>query len=436
MSDRAFQDRLNEESLWVRTAGAAPEFPALAGDADCDVAVIGAGLLGLSTALSLAEAGASVIVLEAGEPGWGSGGRNGGQVNPGLKIDPNETIRHFGEARGGRLVDFAGGVAEETFDTIRRLGIDCDASQKGWLQLAHTSRALAPLQRRAQEWQARGVAVEVLSASRLSEITGSEAYFGGILHPSGGGVHPLKLVRGLAEAAVARGAAVHGRSPVVRIVAKGGRPVLETPQGRVRAERVLVATNAYTGGQVPRLERDLLPVSTFQVASEPLPPHLAGSILPSGHHVSDTHRSLYYFRKDRDGRFLIGGRGAYKARGVEGAYAELRRVAGRIFPALAQVRWEHRWGGMVGVTEDHLPHIGEPVPGVLAAVGFNGRGLALGVALGPHLARYLAGGPERDMPLPVRPLAPIRFHGIKVAALPLAAGIYGLLDRLDGGRIA
>lgn len=435
MAEKAFQDRLIEESLWVRTAGAAPHFAALAGEARCDVAVIGAGLLGLSTALHLAEGGASVVVLEAAEPGWGSGGRNGGQVNPGLKIDPQDTVRRFGAARGEALVAFAGSVADETFATIRRHGIDCDASQAGWLQLAHTARALPALERRAEEWRARGVAVETLTAGRAAEIAGSEAYVGGILNPHGGAVQPLKLVRGLAAAAAAQGAAIHARSPVERLERDGTQTVLVTPQGRVTAGRVLVATNAYTGPQVPGLRRDLLPVSTFQVASEPLPPHLAATVLPGGHHVSDTHRSLYYFRKDAEGRFVIGGRGAYGARGMAGAYAELRRVAQRIFPGLAEVRWEHRWGGMVGVTEDHLPHIAEPAPGVLAAVGFNGRGVALSVALGPHLARRLSGGPEEAMPLPVGPLAPIRLHGTKVAVLPWAAGFYGLLDRLDGGRV-
>ena len=435
MAEKTYQDRLIEESLWLRTAGPAPQFAALDGDARCDVAVIGGGLLGLSTALHLAEGGASVVVLEAAEPGWGSGGRNGGQVNPGLKIDPGEAVRRFGEDRGEALVAFAGAVADETFATVRRCGIDCDASQHGWLQLAHTDRALPALERRAEEWRARGVAVETLAAGRVAEFAGSEAYAGGILNPHGGTVQPLKLVHGLAQAAAARGAAIHARSPVERLARESGRTVLVTPHGRVTAERVLVATNAYTGPQVPGLRRDLLPVSTFQVASEPLPPHLAETILPGGHHVSDTHRSLYYFRKDAEGRFVIGGRGAYAARGMDGAYAELRQVAARIFPAIADVRWEHRWGGLVGVTEDHLPHIAEPAPGVLAAVGFNGRGVALGVALGPHLARRLSGGPEQAMPLPVGRLAPIRLHGIKVAALPWAAGFYGLLDRLDGGRV-
>lgn len=435
MVAKQFQDQLIQESLWVHTADTAADYSRLEGDAACDVAIVGAGLLGLSAALELAERGAAVVVLDMAEPGWGGGGRNGGQVNPGLKIDPREIVARFGEDRGRPLVNFAATAADETFATIARYGIDCDASQKGWLQLAHCGKALPGLARRAADWQALGIDVEILSAAQVAERVGSDAYIGGILHPNGGSLHPLKLVNGLARCALARGAAIYRRSPVLRVEHERGRPILVTLQGRVKAERVLLATNAYTGALLPGLQRDILPVSTLQVASEPLEPRHAESILPYGQHASDTHRSLYYFRKDADHRFLIGGRGAYGDRGLAGAYAELRKVAMRIFPVLAGARWQYRWGGVVGVTEDHLPRVAEPAPGVLAAIGFNGRGVALSVALGRRLAGRLLGGAERDLPLPVLPRKPIRLHPLKVAVLPLAAGFYGFLDRLDGGKV-
>ncbi|HTN97516.1 MAG TPA: FAD-binding oxidoreductase [Nordella sp.] len=401
----------------------------------CDVAVIGGGLLGLATALNLAELGVSVTVLEAAEPGWGGGGRNGGQVNPGLKIDPDEIVARFGAERGQAVIDLAAATANETFDAIAKYGIDCDASQNGWLQLAHCAKALPPLERRAGEWRRRGIDVQTLSGADAAAFTGSDAYVGGILHPRGGRLHPLKLVHGLARAALARGATICRRSPVLRLEQSGGRHILVTAQGRVTAGRVLLSTNAYTDGLVPGLKQSMLPVSTFQIASEPLAPKLASAIMPQGHHASDTHRSIYYFRKDAANRFLIGGRGAYSAATLAGAYAELERIAVRIYPQLNGAKWPYRWGGMVAVTEDHLPHFTEPAPGILAAIGFNGRGVALSVALGRHLARKLAGGPDEALPLPITAAAPIRFHGLKKAVLPVVAGFYGLLDRVDRGKI-
>ncbi|MGE0239606.1 MAG: NAD(P)/FAD-dependent oxidoreductase [Parvibaculaceae bacterium] len=430
------QDLLIADSLWVRTAGPAADHRQLEGDASCDVAVVGGGLLGLASALNLADLGVAVIVLEAADPGWGGGGRNGGQVNPGLKIDPDEIVRRFGAERGRVLIDFAAAAADEAFATVTKYGIDCDASQTGWLQLAHCAKALPQLERRAGEWRKRGVEVRSLSAAETATLTGSDAYVGGILHPRGGRLHPLKLVRGLARAALARGAVICRHSPVLRLEREGGRHVLVTAQGRVRADRVLLATNAYTDDLMPGLRQSILPVSTVQIASEPLEPALASAILPQGHHASDTHRSLYYFRKDAANRFLIGGRGAYSAATLAGAYAELERIAARIYPPLRGVKWPYRWGGMVAVTEDHLPHFTEPAPGVLAAIGFNGRGVALSVALGRRVAQKLADVQDDALPFPVTAGAPIRCHSLKKAVLPLAASLYGLLDRIDRGKVA
>ncbi len=430
-----FQSSLIEKSLWVATAGAAPALSILDGDAACDVAVIGAGILGLSTALHIAARGGSVIVLDAATPGWGGGGRNGGQVNPGLKLDPQDLVSHFGSTAGPALAEFATLTADETFETLSTFAIACDHTRQGWLQLAHAPQVMAGLERRARQWQALGIAVEVLSATDAQKLSGSAAYAGGILNPKGGSLHPLKLVRGLAQAALSRGARIFRDSRVVKIEPAEGKYSLATARGRVSARRVLVATDAYTDGLVPGLAKSVLPVSTFQIASEPLSADLAGTILPGGQHVSDTHRSLYYFRKDAQGRFLIGGRGAYGPAGAAGAYTELKHVAAKIYPALANCQWAYRWGGMVAVTEDHLFHVTEPMPGVLTAIGCNGRGVALSVALGRRIAEQLITGSPAGMPFPMERLRPVALHGLKKAMLPAIAKTYSVLDHLDKGSV-
>lgn len=431
----SFQNSLIEKSLWVATAGDAPDFPILEGEASCDVAVVGAGILGLSAALHIAARGGSVVVLDAATPGWGGGGRNGGQVNPGLKLDPEGLVGRFGPDIGGALANFGAATADETFDTLRKFGIDCDGTQKGWLQLAHSPTALRGLEQRAREWRELGIAMEVLSAADAHRLTGSTAYAGGVLNPKGGSLHPLKLVRGLAKAAIAQGARIFRDSRVLKIEQAQGRSGLVTAKGRIWARRVLISTDGYTDGLFPALERSVLPVSTFQIASEPLSDELARTILPQGHHVSDTHRSLYYFRKDRQGRFLIGGRGSYGPKGAARAYRELERVATKIYPEFAGRPWTYRWGGMVAVTEDHLFHVTEPAPGVLAAIGCNGRGVALSVALGRRLAERLLVAAPDSVPFPVGSVRTIALHGLKKALLPIIAETYSVLDHLDKGSV-
>lgn len=431
----SFQNSLIEKSLWVATAGDAPDFPILEGETSCDVAIVGAGILGLSTALHAAARGGSVIVLDAATPGWGGGGRNGGQVNPGLKIDPEGLVSRFGPVVGGVLAEFGAVTADETFETLRKFGIGCDGTQKGWLQLAHSAAALSGLETRAREWRALGIAMEVLSAADAHRLTGSAAYAGGILNPKGGSLHPLKLVRGLAKAALAQGARIFRDSRVLKIEQTQGRSGLVTARGRIWARRILISTDAYTDGLFPALERSVLPVSTFQIASEPLSDDLARTILPHGHHVSDTHRSLYYFRKDAQGRFLLGGRGSYGPQGAARAYRELERVAAKIYPQLGSCRWAYRWGGMVAVTEDHLLHVTEPAPGILSAIGCNGRGVALSVSLGRRLAERLVTGSAESFPFPLETLRPIALHGLKKTMLPFIAETYSVLDHLDKGSV-
>ncbi len=429
-----FQDLLTAESLWAHTAGEIPRYPGLEEHISCDVAVIGGGLLGLSTALHLAELGSSVTVLDSAYPGWGGGGRNGGQVNCGFKLDPDELIKKFGEATGRELIEFGSSAVEETFKTIERFGIDCDVSRNGWLQLAHCAKAMGPLESRARQWQRRDLAVDVLSADKTAGLTGTDSYAGGILYPNCGSLHPLKLVSGLARSATERGAKIFANSRAIGIERLANRLVVSTSKGRVTAEFVVLATNAYTDGLLPKVRRSILPVSTFQVATEPLECTLANSIMPRGQHASDTHRALYYFRKDAEGRFLIGGRGVYGKSGLERAYEVLRQTAARIYPSLHNVRWQYRWGGMVAVTEDHLPHISEPLSGVIAAVGFNGRGIALSISLGRQLAKKMAGQAKSALPLQNKSVRPVKCHSLKVASLPVMAALYAALDDIDRRR--
>jgi len=168
-----------QPSLWYATAPEAAPTPPLAADATADVCVIGAGFAGLSTALHLAEAGVSVIVLETHEPGWGGSGRNGGQVIPGIKYDPSEIVAKFGPDAGEALTRFVGATADLVFDLIAKHGMDVPHKRAGWIQGAHTPAMVETVKRRSGEWRARGVAADFLDKDAVARLLGTDRYLAG-----------------------------------------------------------------------------------------------------------------------------------------------------------------------------------------------------------------------------------------------------------------
>lgn len=403
-------------SLWSATAREpALAAVALAGERDVDLAVIGGGFMGCSAALSAAEGGASVALLEAKTVGWGASGRNGGQVIPGLKYDPSEMRARWGEAAGRRLTDAVGGAADMVFDRVRRHAIACEAKRGGWIQAAHAAPALARVQRRARDWEAEGAPVELLDADRIRMLTGTRAYLGGWIDRRAGTLHPLSYVRGLARAAREAGAVLHETSPVTGLERDGERWRLQTPGGSLRARAVILATDAYSGPLVPWLPRSMLLVQSAQVATEPLSPNLQAHVMPEGRGASETRRLAFYFRLSPDGRLMFGGRGAIGDAENPGFTRALIAAMRRTFPEAADVPVAYRWSGQIGLTLDGLPRVHEPAPDLHVGFGYNGRGVAMATLMGSWLAaKALRGIPP---PLPISPPAPIRWHGLRKPAL-------------------
>lgn len=417
-------------SLWEETAPPGPHFPPLTAARKAEVAVIGAGYTGLSAALHLAEAGRGVVVLEALRVGDRASGRNGGQVIPGVKHDPDELEEMLGPRLGPATVASVGGAAGLVFDLIARHHIDCDAQRSGWLNLGLRAADLPALTRRAAQWQRRGADVAALDAREAARLTGSTVYAGGWIDRRAGTVQPLAYVRGLARAAAAAGARIHASSPVTGLARVGGLWQLDTPGGAVSAPVVILATGTYTDRIADRLRRTLIAVPSFQVATAPLPAALRAAILPEGQAVSDTARLLRYFRLDREGRLVLGTRGFFSHVPLAKALQPHARALAQIYPQLAGQPFTHYWGGLVGMTPDHMPHLHEAGPGLLAALGCNGRGVAIGTLFGRLLAEWAAGRPAAELAYPVSPVRPIPLHRFNQVGARAAVQYFRMLDGL------
>lgn len=420
-------------SLWHAVGRNRRERPALEGALDVDLAIVGGGFLGLSTALHTAEKGISVAVLEAETIGWGASGRNAGFVVPNFaKRDPEDIIAQLGPERGEHLVGFAAGSADLVFDLIKRHAIECDAVQSGWIQPAHSPPALQKTRSRVEQWARRGRPTVALDRPAVEELTGVRGYLGGWMDRSGGVLNPVEYARGLADAAEKAGARIFEHTRVASIDHLGDGWALKTASGSVRAGKVLVATNAYGGPLDRALRRTYFPLKIFQIATAPLPREIRTRLLPGGQGVGDTRRNLFTFRFDGEHRLITGGMHVFgPGADTRVPRAIWRRLAKHLdLPEIPPL--EYSWSGMAAVEPDFLPRLVDLGPGLIAGFACNGRGIAMTTSMGKVLADWADGTKPQDLPLPFAPPAPIPFHGLTRHAPNMLLPLSMLRDRLDG----
>ncbi|UUP15907.1 NAD(P)/FAD-dependent oxidoreductase [Nitratireductor thuwali] len=417
------------DTLWHAVTGPAPAFGRLDPGATAEVAVIGGGFAGLSSALALAQRGVEVLLLEAHAVGWGASGRNAGFVVPNFsKADPAAVVARLGKETGERLLELVGQGADRVFAFARAAGLGWQAEQNGWLQPAHSAAAADMLRKRVEAWRALGRPVEWIDAAETARRTGMDIYHGALADRSGGVINPLAYARALARAAAAAGARIVEDATVTDVrPADGDGWHLATTQGAVRAGKVLLCTNAEEAGVAARLAWQVIPLNVYQIATEPLTKEAANRFSPHREPVSDTRANIFTFRLDADNRLISGGMAIVPL-------AAERRMGARIVRRLARElglsdvpRVTHVWRGTAAVTPDFLPRIVRFGDGFFGATGCNGRGIAMTTMFGDVLADAVTGAPPDALPVPVSEPASIPFRPIARAA-PSAFLVRGILD--------
>ena len=420
------------DAFWNATAPDGPPPEVLEGPLACDVAIVGAGFTGLRAALALAEAGTDVAVFEAQDVANGASGRSGGQVNPMLPVArPDDLRKAVGPAYFEKLAAVALGSADDLFDLVRRYQIECEARQHGWLRANHCEAARRVAERNALLWNKMGATFDFVGREDVTRMTGAVGYASGVITPSGGAIQPLALTRGLARVARGAGARIFSHAPVSALDQKDGFWHLRVKDHKVTARQVIIATNGYTDNLLRGLKRSVLPLTSIQIATDPLDDDRLGPLCPEGHTISDTRRLIMYCRREPGGQFIYGGMGYRTPAGGIGGFQWLYKDAPKIFPSLAGVKWRYEWGGSVALTQDRVPHLHEPAPGLLAGLGYNGRGVAMSLQMGRVMAERALGKPMADLPFPPAPIKPYRFREPQVLGAGLAMSLLRLKDERE-----
>lgn len=414
------------ESYYAASAEIAPERPALSEDVHVDLAVIGAGYTGLSTALHAAEAGLSVAVVEAHRVGFGASGRNGGQVGTGWNWDQRKLEKSVGKEDARKLWDLTVEAKALTRDLVARHAPE--AGYKPGVLHGHWAPSGAEETRDYGAWlqESYGYATEYLDRDAFQTVCRSPVYAGGLLDLDAGHLHPLRYVLGLARAAEAEGVRVFERTEATGLT----DTTVRTPHGTITAQHIVVAGNGYLPDITDEVSKRVMPINSFIAATAPLG-DLAAEVLPRDVAVADDKFVVNYFRLSEDKRLLFGGRESYSIGFPTDINTALRKRMLHLFPQLADTPIEYSWGGTLGITMTRLPMIRRVGPNTLAAGGFSGHGVAITGLVGQILAEAVAGQAGRFDLLGKLPVS--TFPGGKHARAPLltlAMTWYALRDRL------
>jgi len=403
---------------------------------EVDVAIIGGGFTGLSAARTLAKAGVSAVVLERETIGWGASSRNAGITGCGLKAGAPTIFKKYGEDYGRKFWQ----ASLEALDLIKELvneeGIACDWQQNGDLCVAFKPSHYENFKSKIT-WHQQNLShtLRLVAPAELATEIGSSAYFGGIVDEHGAGLHPTKLVYGLAQVAAKYGAQLAEEAGVFQIQKSASGFTLQTAKGDLTARAVLVATNGYTDQLLPGLKPRIFPGGSYSIVTEPLSTELQAEISPRGRMFWDSKWFLNYFRLTPDGRLLWGGRNNLSTSlDLRESTRMLQAGMLQAFPQLSGVPISHTWTGQLGLTFDLMPHIGRidggRNGGIYYALGYGGHGLHTALLLGRTVAQLII-GEKHSSPFMEIPHQTYFFYRNQPWFLPIVAMNFRLRDWLS-----
>ena len=425
----------SESNFWQTTASMPAATP---GDvpARADVAVIGAGYTGLSAARTLAKRGVKVAVLEANSIGWGASSRNGGMVLTGMKLSAETLAKRYGMELTRRMYADSLASIDLVEQIVREENIDCNFSRCGHLEVA-CKQSHFDLYARSAEVIAKEFnhQLRIVPRKDLSGEIGSSIYFGGLVDESSAGLNPARYVAGLARAALKTGASIYESARVQKITRslQNGASGFEitTTRGDISARDVLVATSGYTSSATPALQKKIIPIGSYIIATEQLSESLTTQLSPRNRMIYDSKYYLYYYRLTPDNRMLFGGRAAFfpeTKNTIRRSVEILRRGMVEVYPQLHDAKIAHAWGGTVDFCFDTMPHAGQ-TDGIHYALGYAGHGVAMATYLGARMAEKICGSSD-EIPYATIPFpgAPLRLYNGKPWFLPFAGAYYKVLD--------
>jgi glycine/D-amino acid oxidase-like deaminating enzyme len=427
---------IQEQNYWLTTVDMPHTDRSQALPETADVAVIGAGFTGLSAARTLAARGARVVVLESETIGWGASSRNGGMVLTGMKLGVNKLLSMYGRERTQKMYAASLASIDCVEQIVRAEHIVCDFARRGHLEVACKQAHFDDYARQAEvigrEFHHE---LKIVARKDLRSEIGSDIYFGGMVDEISVGLNPARYVAGLGAAALRTGACVHEKSRVERIEreprqgASGWR--LHTSRGAMWAGDVFVATGGYTSAATPGLQKKIIPIGSYIIATEVLPEPQARELSPRNRMIYDSKNYIYYYRLTPDNRMLFGGRAAFFPESgdtIRKSAELLRRGMTEVYPQLRNARVEFVWGGTLDFAFDIMPHAGQ-IEGMYYSVGYAGHGVAMATYQGQLMARRIAGedpdNPFEGIPFPG---APLGLYNGRPWFLPFAGAYYKILD--------